>query len=103
MRGREGGSALSVEALSKGSPQRKGVASEVAERKKRRDYPLINVLPFAVEDHGRFGEDALRFARKAAPAESGKRAIELARLYQIVRVEPTAFSSIAKYKRWGPF
>ena len=75
-------SALSVEALSKGSPQRKGVASEVAERKKRRDYPLINVLPFAVEDHGRFGEDALRFARKVAPAEPVKRAIALARLYQ---------------------
>ena len=75
-------SALSVEALEKGSPQRKGVASELAEKKKRRDYPLIPVVPFAIEDHGRFGEDALRFARKVAPTELSKRAVELARLYQ---------------------
>ena len=75
-------SALSVEALEKGSAQRSGVACEIAAKRRDRDYPLINVVPFAIEDHGRLGVDALKFARKLAPADIGKRSAELARLYQ---------------------
>ena len=60
-------SALSAEALGGGSDRHEGKAAAVAADHKRRDYPLINVTPFIVEDYGRFGDEALAFIRRVAP------------------------------------
>lgn len=75
-------SAVSREALSKGSADREGVAASVAEARKRTKYPLIAVLPFAIEDNGRLGDAALSFVRKIAPRDLRRRAEELNALYQ---------------------
>ena len=60
-------SAQSIEALSKGSGNRDGVACDIAAKRKARSYPNITVTPFVVEEHGSFGDDALNFVRKVAP------------------------------------
>ena len=75
-------SALAVEPLARGSGVRAGVAAELAERDKERAYPLIPVLPVAIEDHGRLGEKALAFVRQVAPCARHDRAIALPSLYQ---------------------
>jgi hypothetical protein len=67
-------SALSVEAICRGSALRDGVAAEVASARK--------VIGFAVEDHGRFGEDALALVRALAPSAPSKRTVAIGRLYQ---------------------
>ena len=51
-------SAAADEPLSRGSATRPGVAADLAERKKERDYPGIPVLAVAVEEHGRLGDKA---------------------------------------------
>ena len=75
-------SALSVEALRAGSAARPGVAAELAEQGKRRDYPNIAIVPIAVEDHGRLGAPALAFFRRAAPAGRSERSLALRGLFQ---------------------
>ena len=74
-------SAVSREALSKGSAHYDGKAAEIAERAKRRDYPLINVTPFIVDDHGRLGPEALSFVRRIAPTSPTQRSKAISDLY----------------------
>ena len=73
--------ALSVEALARGSHLHDGKAASIAANGKRTDYPLINVTPFIVEDHGRSGEDALAFIRRVAPVDPGQRSKAIRELY----------------------
>ena len=74
-------SALSQAALSGGAANHDGRASEIAARGKHKDYPLIPVTPFIVEDHGRFGDEAVKFIRRVAPAEPGPRSKAVRDLY----------------------
>jgi hypothetical protein len=74
-------SALSQEALAAGSATKDGKAAEIAARGKRRDYRLINVTPFILEDHGRFGEDAVKFLKSVAPVEPRLRSKAMQELY----------------------
>ena len=75
-------SALSAEALAKGSAHCAGVACSLAVQDKRASYPFLPVITFAIEDHGRFGDEALGFVRKVAPADKHQRARALQCLYQ---------------------
>ena len=75
-------SALSRAALRSSSAGRDGAAAAVAARRKVAGYPQCTVTPFVVEDHGRFGEDALRLARLLAPKETKQRSSALRQLYQ---------------------
>ena len=77
-------SAVSAEALSKGSSIRDGVASTIAARGKIAKYPRCSVAPFAIQDHGRFGETAVGLVRKLAPEDPEERTQAIARLYQQV-------------------
>jgi len=52
--------------------------------RKRAKYPACAVLPFVLEHHGRFGEDALSFVRKIAPRETAARSEALVKLYQAI-------------------
>ena len=61
-------SALTQDALALGSARRDGAAAAAAARRKRARYPGVAVVPFAVEDHGRLGEEALALTRLLAPA-----------------------------------
>jgi len=74
--------ALSQEALSRGAANHAGRAAEIAAKGKHKDYPLIAVTPFIVEDHGRFGEEALRFLRRIAPTDPRLRSKAIRELYQ---------------------
>ena len=60
-------SAMSQEALQGGAARHDGKAADIAAKGKHRDYPNITVTPFIVEDHGRFGTDALEVVRRVAP------------------------------------
>ena len=73
--------ALSQEALASGSAKHDGKAAEIAAKGKRKDYPLINVTPFIVEDHGRFGSDAIAFLKRVAPTDAGARSKAMSNLY----------------------
>ena len=75
-------SALAREAMAAGAPRRDGVAAGVAARHKRAKYPNCTVTPFVIEDHGRFGEDALSLVRRLAPPAKSKRSSAIRRLYQ---------------------
>ena len=75
-------SALAQEAMLAGAARRDGAAAGVAARRKRAKYPHCNVLPFVVEDHGRFGEEALALVRSLAPVDNTKRSPAIRRLYQ---------------------
>ena len=59
--------ATSVEALSKNAASRDGAAAEVLEYRKRQKYPNIEVVPFAIEAHGRLGESAVKLVKLIAP------------------------------------
>eukprot|EP00959_Pyramimonas_sp_CCMP1952_P258126 5394875-Pyramimonas_sp.AAC.1 len=52
-------SALSQDALARGSARRAGTAAAASENDMRARYPGLNMAPFAIEDHGQMGEDAL--------------------------------------------
>jgi hypothetical protein len=75
-------SAMTQEALRAGAARRDGAAAATAARKKRGKYPGVDVTPFVIEDHGRFGEDALALVRRIAPQEAGERIRALRGLYQ---------------------
>ena len=75
-------SALSVEALAGGAAVRDGAAAAIAAAGKIKDYPNCSVTPFAVEDHGRLGEEALRFIRMLAPIDPAERSGAIRRLHQ---------------------
>ena len=75
-------SALTSDALSAGSAVRNGAAAEVAARGKFRDYPNCSLTPFVVEDHGRLGEEALRFLRLVAPSELSERSKAIRSLHR---------------------
>ena len=74
--------ALSQDALASGAANHDGKAAEIAAKGKRKDYPLISVTPFIIEDHGRFGEDAVKFLRSVAPSEPRLRSKAIRDLYQ---------------------
>ena len=65
-------SPVSEAAIGSGSAERVGVAAELAEQRKRRDYEggSFEVIPFAVESYGRFGEQATRYLNALAPRVS---------------------------------
>ena len=75
-------SALAQEAMAAGAARRDGAAAGVAARRKRAKYPQCTIVPFVVEDHGRFGEDAAALVRRLAPMVSAKRSPAIRRLYQ---------------------
>ena len=75
-------SALSSDALAGGAAIREGAAAEIGARGKFRDYPNCSLTPFVIEDHGRLGEEALRFVRLIAPAELSQRSKAIRRLHQ---------------------
>ena len=75
-------SALADEPMNKGAATRPGVAAELAEVKKQRDYPYVPVIGFAIEEHGRMGEKARAFVGAVAPASPVARAAALRGLYQ---------------------
>ncbi len=61
-----------------------GVAFDVAAALKRNTDPRVAVVPFVVEQHGRFGDEALTFPRKVAPLDPALRLIALNSIYQTV-------------------
>jgi hypothetical protein len=75
-------SALSSDALSAGSAVRSGAAAEIAARGKYGDYPNCNLTPFVIEDHGRLGDEALRFVRLIAPSDEAERTKAIRSLHQ---------------------
>ena len=75
-------SALSTDALSGGSAVRSGAAAEIAARGKFRDYPNCILTPFVIEDHGRLGEEALRFIRSIAPQDDAERSRAIRQLHR---------------------
>ncbi len=68
--------------MQRGSPGRDGVACEIAAKAKQNKYPNTNVCAFVVEEHGRFGEDAMNFLRKVAPLDPALLPIALNGIYQ---------------------
>ena len=77
-------SALSAEALRRGSGNKDGTACIIAAQKKSRTYPGITVTAFVVEEHGRFGEDALSFLRKVGPLDPALRPLAPGTIFQTV-------------------
>ena len=75
-------SALSQEALSRGSALKDGIAAKIAADRKLAKYPGCATYPFPIEEHGRLGEAALTFAKLIAPVETSLRSKGLATLYQ---------------------
>lgn len=75
-------SALSKEALRARSCTRDGAAAGIATRRKAAAYPDIAMVPFAIEDHGRLGEEALHLVRILAPEEPSRRSASIRGLYQ---------------------
>ena len=75
-------SALSREALRRGSADREEVTANLGAARKRQKYANIAVTPFVLEESGRMGADALGLVRKIAPRELGPRAEALNDLYQ---------------------
>ena len=73
--------ALSQQALASGSAKYDGKAAEIAAKGKRNAYPLINITPFIVEDHGRFGSDAVAFLKRVAPTDAAARSRAMSDLY----------------------
>ena len=72
---------MSQEALPAGSAKHDGKASEIAAKGKRKDFPPIDVTPFIVEDHRRFGSDAVSFLKRGALCEPGARSRAMGDLY----------------------
>ena len=75
-------SALSADALARGSALRDGAAAAQAEAGKERRYDNCRVHAFAVEDHGRIGDSARDFIRMVAPTDPSARTKAISRLYQ---------------------
>ena len=75
-------SALARESLSSGAARVDGIAATIAARKKRAKYPNVDVTPFAIEEHGRLGNDALALVRRLAPSAPDERSRALRQLYQ---------------------
>ena len=74
-------SALSAEALEARSDQVDGRAAAIAAARKHTNYPLIDVTPFIVEDHGRFGTEDIAFVKQVAPVDLVDRTIARRLLY----------------------
>ena len=75
-------SALAQESLNCGAAKFDGVAAAIAARKKKAKYPNVDVTPFAIEEHGRLGSDAVTLVRRLAPHDAAERSRALRRLYQ---------------------
>ena len=75
-------SAVSREALARGSASNEGVVCEIAASRKVKKYPGCEVHAFPMEDHGRLGEDAHTVIRMLAPQEPAARSQAIADLYQ---------------------
>ena len=74
--------ATSVEALSRNAANRDGAAAQVLEDRKRKKYPNIKVMPFAIESHGRLGQSAMSLIKLVAPKRAAERAEAIADVYQ---------------------
>ena len=75
-------SALSREALSKGSGVKDEVAASLAAKRKIQKYPGCTVYPFPVEDHGRLGEASLTLVKLLAPVAPQHRSQAISKLYR---------------------
>ena len=98
-------SALSCDALSGGSAVRSGAAAEIAARGKYRDYPDCCLTPFVIEDHGRLGEEALRFMRLLAPVDDAERSKAIRSLHRslgatLQRVAADAVIAATTVRSW---
>ena len=71
-----------AEYISRGSSTTDGLAADVAESSKRRKYSEATIVPFAIEEHGRLGDDALRLIRTLAPAEADLRSRAIKDVYR---------------------
>ena len=71
-----------AEYISRGSSTTDGAAADIAEGSKHRKYPGATIIPFAIEDHGRLGEAAMRLIRQLAPADAGMRSRAVKDLYR---------------------
>ena len=76
--------AHSREAMAAGASVRDAAALDIAEKGKFKDYPNCNVIPFAVEDHGRLGDLALQFIRLLAPTCPADRSVAIRRIHQSI-------------------
>jgi len=74
--------ALTQEAIASGSALRDGVASDIAAQRKQARYSHCVTWAFAVEDHGRLGEDAICLIRALAPTEPQLRSKAISSLHQ---------------------
>ena len=75
-------STLSSDALSGSSSLWNGVATEIAAKAKYKDYPNCSLTPFGIEDHGRLGEEALKFVRTLAFVEPSERSKSIRSLHR---------------------
>ena len=75
-------SALSVEALAKGSALHDGVAANLATSRKERKYAGCEVYAFPIEAHGRIGSTASTVIRMLAPQSSSERSRAISAIYQ---------------------
>ena len=75
-------SALSVEALAKGSALRDETAADLATSQKARKYPGCEVYAFPIEAHGRLGNSATIVVRMLAPQNPSERSQAISSLYQ---------------------
>ena len=73
---------MSVDALARGSASRDGVAAEITAGRKGRRYNGCSIWLFPIEDHGRWGDDALALARVLAPIDQDTRSQALVQLHQ---------------------
>ena len=74
-------SAASIEALEGRSDTVDGKAATIAAEHKRTGYPLITVTPFIIEDHRRFGAEAIAFVKQVAPVDPAERTVAIRTLY----------------------
>ena len=101
-------SALSQDALARGSARRAGTAAAAAENDKRARYPGLKMVPFVIEDHGRMGEDALALVRLLAPPLDVERSAAIRWLQQALgsvlqRHAADAVLAATRHRAWrGP-
>ena len=81
-------SPLTQEMLRSGAAARvPGAAASAAAAHKRQTYPNSNVVPFAIEHFGRWGEDAIALVKTLAPPPGNGRSEALTCIYQDVACE----------------
>ncbi len=87
--------ALTLEAIARGSALYDGVAFDLAAQRKQQRYSHCVTWAFAVEDHGRLGEDAVCLLRALAPTEPQLRSRAIASVHQSLACTPQRCSADA--------